>query len=311
MLAAWNALLRAKAVRPDRRRARHRQVPAGRGVSRPARRDAALVDRMEFVAAVAEYAAASRPRLGTRPVRRSRGCAGAAAGRARIGSRAVKLDAAKHAPLLAPLVDIPVPPERLPSLSPEEIRRRQLAAMVDWALAGARASRLFSSLRICSGSTRRRSISCMRSAIAARRPPSSFWRRRGLNSGRPGAFEPHHSVISLAPLDEAQVQRMIAELASQRTLSAEVIKARERARRRRAVIRRGGDAADSRARRARRRAGDPADPAAVACGAPRPAGIGARSRADRRGVGAELLLCRFCATSPSRAGAGLEPAGTR
>ena len=50
----------------------------------------------------------------------------------------VKLDAAKHAPLLAPMVDIPIPPERLPSLSPEETRRSQLAAMVEWAIAGAR-----------------------------------------------------------------------------------------------------------------------------------------------------------------------------
>jgi hypothetical protein len=50
---------------------------------------------------------------------------------------AVKLDAAKHAPLLAPMVDTPVPPERLAGLSPEEVRRRQLAAMVEWAIAGA------------------------------------------------------------------------------------------------------------------------------------------------------------------------------
>ena len=50
----------------------------------------------------------------------------------------VKLDAAKLAPLLAPIVGIPVPPERLPSLSPEEIRRGQRAAMVEWAIAGSR-----------------------------------------------------------------------------------------------------------------------------------------------------------------------------
>src|SRR4029077_1206277 len=51
---------------------------------------------------------------------------------------AIKLDPAPQAPLLAPLVDIPVPPERMPSLSPEEIRRKQLAAIVEWAIAGAR-----------------------------------------------------------------------------------------------------------------------------------------------------------------------------
>ena len=40
----------------------------------------------------------------------------------------------------------------------------------------------------------------------------------------PWSLRPHHKVISLAPLDETQVQRMIAELLSQRTLSADVIK---------------------------------------------------------------------------------------
>ena len=50
----------------------------------------------------------------------------------------IKLDAAEYAPLLAPLVDIPIPHERLPSLPPDEVQRRQLAAMVAWAIAGAR-----------------------------------------------------------------------------------------------------------------------------------------------------------------------------
>ena len=49
----------------------------------------------------------------------------------------VKLDK-EQAALLAPLIDIPIPPERLPSLPPEEVRRRQLAAMVEWVIAGAR-----------------------------------------------------------------------------------------------------------------------------------------------------------------------------
>jgi len=40
--------------------------------------------------------------------------------------------------LLAPLVDIPLPPERAASFPPEELRRRQLAAMTALVLAGAR-----------------------------------------------------------------------------------------------------------------------------------------------------------------------------
>ena len=52
--------------------------------------------------------------------------------------RLIGLDPAEHAPLLAPLVDIPLPPGRAVNFSPEELRRRQLAAMTAWVLAGAR-----------------------------------------------------------------------------------------------------------------------------------------------------------------------------
>ena len=40
----------------------------------------------------------------------------------------------------------------------------------------------------------------------------------------PWSLRPHHKVISLAPLDDAQVQRMITELASRRTLSTDVMR---------------------------------------------------------------------------------------
>ena len=50
-----------------------------------------------------------------------------------------KLDPAENVPLLAPLLDIPVPAERRPILAPEELRHRQLAALTNWLMAGARA----------------------------------------------------------------------------------------------------------------------------------------------------------------------------
>ena len=52
--------------------------------------------------------------------------------------RLIGLDPAEHAPLLAPLVDIPLPPDRAANFPPEELRRRQLAAMTALVLAGAR-----------------------------------------------------------------------------------------------------------------------------------------------------------------------------
>jgi class 3 adenylate cyclase len=52
--------------------------------------------------------------------------------------RLIGLDPLEHAPLLAPLVDIALPPDRVSTFPPEELRRRQLAAMTAWVLAGAR-----------------------------------------------------------------------------------------------------------------------------------------------------------------------------
>src|SRR5262249_29824703 len=49
----------------------------------------------------------------------------------------IKIDPAENVPFLAPLLDIPLAKERLPDLAPEEFRRRQLAAMTNWVMAGA------------------------------------------------------------------------------------------------------------------------------------------------------------------------------
>src|SRR5215469_1185637 len=49
----------------------------------------------------------------------------------------LKLDPAANAPLLAPLLDIPLPQERAPTLAPEELRRRQLAALTTMLMASA------------------------------------------------------------------------------------------------------------------------------------------------------------------------------
>ena len=50
----------------------------------------------------------------------------------------IKLDPAENAALVASLVDVPLLADRIPALSPEELRRRQLAALINWVMAGAR-----------------------------------------------------------------------------------------------------------------------------------------------------------------------------
>jgi len=52
----------------------------------------------------------------------------------------VKFDPAENAPLLALLLDTPLPRERASTLAPKELRRRQLAALTNWVIAGASAS---------------------------------------------------------------------------------------------------------------------------------------------------------------------------
>jgi class 3 adenylate cyclase len=50
----------------------------------------------------------------------------------------IKLDPAENAPLLTPLLDIPLPQERAPTLAPDELRHRQLAALTAMLMASAR-----------------------------------------------------------------------------------------------------------------------------------------------------------------------------
>ena len=71
----------------------------------------------------------------------------------------IKLNPAENVPLLAPLLDIPLPSELVPILAPEELRRRQLAALTNWMMAGARAQPSHLHLKMCIGLIRPHSIS--------------------------------------------------------------------------------------------------------------------------------------------------------
>src|SRR5271169_197313 len=98
----------------------------------------------------------------------------------------VQLDPVENAAPLAPLLDIRVPQERAPGLAPEELRRRQLAALTAWVMAGARTQPVVLALRTCNGPIRPRSMSCAASPNAARWHPCSSLPPPGRSSGRPG-----------------------------------------------------------------------------------------------------------------------------
>ena len=137
--------------------------------------------------------------------------------------RLIDLDPAENAPLLAPLVDISLPPGRPANFAPEELRRRQMAAMIAWVLAGARSQPIvlaFEDLHWADPT----SLDLLR-ALAERGAQARLLLIATARSEfRPSwSLRSHHSVISLTPLDRARVARMIAEISVRHALSKKVI----------------------------------------------------------------------------------------
>ena len=137
--------------------------------------------------------------------------------------RLTGLDPAEHAPLLAPLVDIPLPPDRATNLPPEELRRRQLAGMTAWVLAGARSQPLvlaFEDLHWADPT----SLDLLR-AFAERgaQAPLLVLVTTRPEFRAPWSLRSHHSLISLSPLDRTGVARMVGEISARHALSKELI----------------------------------------------------------------------------------------
>jgi len=135
----------------------------------------------------------------------------------------IGLDPAEHAPLIAPLVDIPLPPGRAANLPPEELRRRQLAALIAWFLAGARsqpAALAFEDLHWADPT----SLDLIQALAERGRTAPLFIIATARPEFRPAwSLRSHHSVISLSPLDRADVALMVGELAARHALSQEVV----------------------------------------------------------------------------------------
>ena len=135
----------------------------------------------------------------------------------------VKLDPLENASLLAPLLDIPLPKERVSALAPEELRRRQLAALTNWVMAGAKVQPVvlaFEDLHWADPTT----LDVLR-GIAERGALVPLYI---VATGRPEFRPPwgmrsHHGTISLAPLDRAEVREMVAELSARHALARDVV----------------------------------------------------------------------------------------
>ena len=135
----------------------------------------------------------------------------------------VKLDVQETVTLLAPLLDIPLPAERAPKLGPDELRRRQLAAMVALLLAGARTQPVvlaFEDLHWADPT----SLDLIQALAerGAQAPPLVVATTRP-EFRAPWGMRSHHAVVALAPLDRTEVRRMVSEIAAQHALPQEVV----------------------------------------------------------------------------------------
>jgi predicted ATPase len=135
----------------------------------------------------------------------------------------IRLDPAENVPLLAPLLDIALPKERVLRLAPEELRRRQFAALTGWTIASARVQPLVlafedlhwadpTTLDILRGLAERGALAPLFIVTTARPEFRAPWSIRS-----------HHGTISLAPLDRSQVRDMVAELSARHALPQEVV----------------------------------------------------------------------------------------
>ncbi|MBV8106045.1 MAG: AAA family ATPase [Hyphomicrobiales bacterium] len=127
------------------------------------------------------------------------------------------------APVIAPLVDIPLPSPRVETAAPDELRRRQFAAIESWIMAGSRAQPLVlvvedlqwsdpTSLDLLSTLAESGAGAPLFIVATARPEFSAPWTPR-----------PHHALIDLAPLDSTEVRMMVDALASGRSLARNVI----------------------------------------------------------------------------------------
>jgi class 3 adenylate cyclase/tetratricopeptide (TPR) repeat protein len=135
----------------------------------------------------------------------------------------VNLDPVEFAPLLAPLLDISAATIGAPELPPDELRRRQLAAMTAWLLAGARAQPLVlafedlhwadpTSLDLLRMLAERGAAAPLMIVATARPEFRAPWVTRS-----------HHGIISLVPLDRQQVRQMVGSIAERYAFSADAL----------------------------------------------------------------------------------------
>jgi class 3 adenylate cyclase/predicted ATPase len=140
--------------------------------------------------------------------------------------RAVGLDPVQSVPLVAPLLELPVPADYPPPpAAPDERRRRLIATLAAWVMGGARTQVILlhvgdihwadpSTLDLLRVLAEQGAAVPLMLLITSRPEFRAPWPHRS-----------HHAVIALAPLDRAEVQQMVHEVAARHVLSPQTIDA--------------------------------------------------------------------------------------
>jgi class 3 adenylate cyclase/predicted ATPase len=140
--------------------------------------------------------------------------------------RTVGLDPAQSVPLVAPLLELPVPADYpAPPAAPEERRRRLIATLAAWVTGGARAQALVlhvedvhwadpSTLDLLRVLAEQGASARVMVLITSRPDFRASWPHRS-----------HHTVIALAPLERREVQQMVNEVAARHALSHQTMDA--------------------------------------------------------------------------------------
>ena len=160
------------------------------------------------------------------------------------------LKPAEAIPLIAPLLNLPLPAKYPPSpLSPEQQRRRLLATLVEWVLGAARAQPLViatEDLHWADPSTLEL-IQLLVEQGATARLLLLYTARPEFRA--PWPLRAHHTQITLNRLSARNVRTMVAQVAARKALVRRDHRDGGRAHRRRAAVRRGVDAGGARERR--------------------------------------------------------------
>ncbi len=134
------------------------------------------------------------------------------------------LDPQTTAPLLAPLLEIPVSSKQHTTLAPEDLRRRQLAAIESWALAGSHLQPAILAFEDLQWSDPTSLDVLVALAKSGSRSPLFILATARPDFAPPWTHEPHHTLVTLKSLDLEEVRLMVDSIAPAPALSPNIAK---------------------------------------------------------------------------------------